>query len=200
MVILISPENDLPNELQLLHQLFEAGLEYYHFRKPGHTIHQHKAYLEQIDSKFLNRIMIHNHHELAEAFSLKGIHFEERKWREKGADLEAYLVHFKNNGFKVSSSYHEVEDLEAQPANFDYYMLSPVFGAISKPGYEGRGFEVSHILKKIIGMGGINAKTTVDALTLGFTGVGTLGGIWNAQNPIEEFRAILNAFPNHIKS
>jgi len=199
MVILISPENDLPNELQVLHQLFEAGLQYYHFRKPGYTLYKHKAYLEQIDPKFLNRIIIHNHHELAETFSLKGIHLEERKWREKGADLEAYLIRFKKNGFKVSSSYHEVEDIKVQSINFDYYMLSPVFGAISKPGYKGRGFKVSHIPKKIVGMGGINAKTTTDALTLGFKGVGTLGGIWNAKSPVEEFRAIQNAFTNHIK-
>ena len=38
MVILISPENDLPKELQTLHQLFDAGLAYYHLRKPNYTI------------------------------------------------------------------------------------------------------------------------------------------------------------------
>ena len=197
MIILIAPENDLPNELEILHKLFEAGLHYYHFRKPNYSIDQDEAYLEKIDANFLNRIMLHNHHELTAKFPVKGIHLEEAKWREKGDVLDIYVKQFKGKDFKVSSSYHEMEDLAKQAVIFDYYMLSPVFAAISKPGYKGRGFEVSHIPKKIVGMGGINAETTSEALALGFKGVGTLGGIWNSQNPIEAFTAIQNAFLNY---
>ena len=194
MVILIAPENDLPNEIEILHKLFEAGLAYYHFRKPTYNQTEYKTYLNQIDAKYLDRIMIHNFHEVTDTFSLKGIHLEEAKWREKESTLETYVKQFKNKGFKVSSSYHEVEDLEAQKIDFDYFMLSPVFAAISKPGYKGREFTVSHIPKKIAGMGGINAKTTPEALALGFKGVGTLGGIWNAKNPVEAYKEIQNAF------
>ena len=196
MVILIASERDLPNELDTLHQLFEAGLEFYHFRKPSYDVDKCGAYLSQIDPRFLNRIMIHDHHELTQTYPVKGIHLEERKWREKGSKLTSYVANFKSQGFQVSSSYHEVEDLMTQEVSFDYYMLSPVFGAISKPGYKGRGFEVSHINKTIVGMGGINAKTTPEALFLGFHGVGTLGGIWNAVNPVEAFNEIQTAFQN----
>ncbi len=196
MVILIAPEHDVLNELTLLNQLFEAGLQYYHFRKPSYNREEHSDYLKKINPEFLDRIMIHNYHELTESFPLKGIHLEERKWREKESSLKNYVSAFQKRGFQVSSSYHEVEDLDAQPISFDYYMLSPVFGAISKPGYEGRGFQVSHIDKKIVGMGGINLQTTPKALALGFSGVGTLGGIWNATEPVEAFKGILGAFKN----
>ncbi len=196
MVILISPENDLQKELQILHQLFDAGLAYYHLRKPNYTIDQYQAYLEQIDAQFHKNIMIHNYHKVTKDYAVKGIHLEERKWREKEAHLASYVKSFKENDFYVSSSYHEMEDLAKQAVIFDYYMLSPVFAAISKPGYKGRGFEVSHIPKKIVGMGGINAETTPEALALGFKGVGTLGGIWNSQNPIEAFKKIKRAFTN----
>lgn len=197
MLILISPEKDIPNEIALLHQLFEAGLDYYHFRKPDYTLAEYQSYLAQIAPDFLGRIMIHNYHELTSSFRVKGIHLEERKWREKEAGLAKYIAGFKENGFQASSSYHEVEDLAAQPVVFDYYMLSPVFGAISKPGYEGRGFNVSHIPKTIVGMGGINAETTPEARALGFKGVGTLGGIWNAKDPVEAFKNIAHALQNH---
>ena len=193
MVILIAPETDLPNELETLHQLFQAGLRYYHFRKPQYTFDEYKAYLTQIDPKFLQYIMVHSFHDLTETFMVKGIHLEERKWREQETGLNAYVSSFKRRGFQVSSSYHEVEDLEAQDVLFDYYMLSPIFGAISKPGYQGRGFKVSHIDKTIVGMGGINAETTPKALALGFKGVGTLGGIWNAPDPVGAFKKIKNA-------
>ena len=133
------------------------------FRKPNKSIAEHRAYLNAIDSQFYNRIVIHNFHELAQEFSLKGIHLEERKWREKESNLGDYVLDFQNRGFSVSSSYHEPKDLEYQKVKFDYYMLSPVFGAISKPGYKGRGFNVQHIPKKIVGMGGINAKTTPES-------------------------------------
>jgi len=197
MVVLIAPENDLPNELKLLHQLFDAGLQHYHLRKPGFDEKQYQAYLKQIAPQYLKRVMIHNHHGLATTFSVKGIHMEERNWRDKNTGLAAYVKAFKKHGSVVSSSYHEPEDLEQQTVVFDYYMLSPVFSAISKPGYEGRGFDVSQSQKEIVGMGGINAQTTPKALALGFAGVGTLGGIWNTENPVAAFIAIKDAFEKH---
>lgn len=196
MIILISPENDLANELETVHLLFEAGLDYYHFRKPAKNKAEHETYLQQLDPQYYNRIVIHNFHELAKDFALKGIHLEEKKWRKKGNDLQAYTQKFSDQGFSVSSSYHEPEDLKAQPIIFDYYLLSPVFGAISKPGYEGRGFDVNDIPKKIVGMGGINTKSTPKALALGFKGVGALGGIWNAEDPVKTFLEMKQQFVN----
>lgn len=199
MIILISPENDIPNEITTLHQLFEAGLTYFHFRKPKQSIAAHRAYLDQIDSKYYKHIMIHNHHELAKEYGLKGIHLEEQKWRDQGANLQAYVNVYKGTGHTISSSYHEPEDLAAQPIIFDYYLLSPVFAAISKSDMKGRGFDVNHISKKIAGMGGINAQNTPDAIKLGFKGVGTLGGVWNSDHPIESFKALQEAYINTKK-
>ncbi len=200
MIVLISPENELPQELELLHQLFDAGLEHFHLRKPHFEEKAYRGYLEQIAPQYLDRVMLHNHHLLANAFSLKGIHLEEARWREKEKELTNFVTTFQEKGNLVSSSYHEPEDLEQQKVIFDYYMLSPIFGAISKPGYEGRGFNVTKSSKKIVGMGGINAQTTPKALTLGFAGVGTLGGIWNSENPVEAFLAIKDAFAKYEES
>lgn len=195
MILLISPEETSGSEIPILHKLFEAGLTHFHFRKPFSSLEEHTTYLHNIDPRYHNRIMTHNFHkELCAQFNLKGIHLEEAKWRRQGEALEAYVSAFVKTNKTVSSSYHEPKDLEAQEVHFEYTILSPVFAAISKSEMQGRGFDVRHINKFVVGMGGINAKTTSEALRLGFKGVGALGGVWNAEKPVEAFMEMKDAF------
>jgi len=70
--------------------------------------------------------------------------------------------------------------------------------AISKSEMQGRGFDVRSIDKFIVGMGGINAQTTPDAVQLGFKGVGALGGVWNAPEPVVAFKEMKEAFDKAI--
>jgi thiamine-phosphate pyrophosphorylase len=199
MILLISPEETKATEIDSLHHLFEAGLTHFHFRKPEATIEEHIGYLNQVDSKYYNRIMTHNfHRELCDQFDLKGIHLEEAKWRSEGDGLQEYVSSFTKVGKTISSSYHEPDDLQAQSVPFNYTILSPVFAAISKSTMKGRGFNVRDIDKFIVGMGGINAHTTPEAVRLGFKGVGALGGIWNAQDPVQAFREMKTAFAKAI--
>lgn len=195
MILLISPEHTTQLEIKTLHALFEAGLTHFHFRKPTATLEQHIAYLDKVDPKFHKYIMTHNFHkELCDQFDLKGIHLEEAKWRAQGANLQEYVSAFAKAKKAISSSYHEPEDLAAQSVTFKYTILSPVFAAISKGDMQGRGFDVRGIDKFIVGMGGINAQTTPAAIALGFQGVGALGGVWNAEDPIQAFKEMKNAF------
>ncbi|WP_299675780.1 thiamine phosphate synthase [uncultured Dokdonia sp.] len=195
MILLISPEQTNDTEIQTLHQLFEAGLEYFHFRKPGATLEEHRVYLDKVNPKYYQYIMTHNFpQELTQEYAIKGIHLEERKWRAQEEQLETYVTSFTDKGFAVSSSYHEPEDLAAQKVEFAYHLLSPVFAAISKSDMQGRGFDVREIPKFIAGMGGINASTTPEAVKLGFQGVGALGGVWNADDPVEAFKEMQSAF------
>jgi len=199
MILLISPEQTSVTEIQTLHQLFKAGLTHFHFRKPTASLEEHIAYLDKVDSRFHKRIMTHNfHEELCKRFDLKGIHLEEAKWREQGENLAKYVYAFAKTKKTLSSSYHEPEDLEAQAVEFDYTILSPVFAAISKSEMQGRGFDVRSIDKFIVGMGGINAQTTPDAVQLGFKGVGALGGIWNAPDSVSAFKEMQEAFDKAI--
>jgi len=187
MIVLIAPEKDIDNEILILNQLFEAGLEYYHFRKPNKSYQEHCEYLEAIDAKYHNRIIVHYFHELINKYNLKGIHFQEQKRRDH-IDNPGY--YFKDlNLFRktISSSFHEPKELEDCYFEFDYHLLSPVFSSISKQGYKGKGFNVNHIDKLIIGMGGINANTIAKTIELGYKGVGVLGGVWNTDNPVESF-------------
>lgn len=93
-------------------------------------------------------------------------------------------------GKTISSSFHEAEDVLNCDFEFDYHLLSPVFSSISKKGYKGRGFDVNHIDKTIIGMGGVTSENIKSFKTLGYKGVGVLGGIWNSDEPVQTFKKI----------
>ncbi|CAM1356550.1 thiamine phosphate synthase [Tenacibaculum ascidiaceicola] len=197
MIVLIAPEKDIPNEIEILQQLFEEGLEYYHFRKPDKNYEEHVAYLNQIDEKYHDRIVTHYFHELINEFNLKGIHFQEQKRIDALENGNEYFIGLDMIGKTMSSSFHEPSALENCDIEFDYHLLSPVFSSISKKGYEGRGFDVNHIDKTIIGMGGINIDTIEKTLALGFQGIGVLGGVWNAEKTVESFKNIKRHYEIH---
>lgn len=199
MIILIAPEKDIPNEIEILHQLFEEGLDYYHFRKPDKNYEEHVAYLNQIDEKYHDRIVTHYFHELINEFNLKGIHFQEQKRIDALENGSEYFIGLDMIGKTMSSSFHEPSVLANCDIEFDYHLLSPVFSSISKKDYEGRGFDVNHIDKTIIGMGGINTDTIEKTLALGFQGIGVLGGVWNAENPVESFKNIKHHYEKFTK-
>ncbi len=188
MIILIAPEKDLPNEIEILHQLFQAGLEYYHLRKPHKNYEEHCAYLNQIDKQYHNRIVVHHFHELINEYNLKGIHFPEQKRRDHIDNPGKYFLGLEMYGKTISSSFHELEELENCTFEFDYHLLSPIFTSISKKGYEGRGFDVNQINERIIGLGGATPENVVEFKKLGFKGVAVLGSIWNSDNAIETFK------------
>ena len=79
-------------------------------------------------------------------------------------------------GKTISSSFHEPKDIEDCYFEFDYHLLRSVFSSVSKKDYHGRGFDVNHIEKTIIGMGGVTADNLSAFDTLRFNGVGVLGG------------------------
>lgn len=194
MVILIAPEHDVENEIKTLHQLFDEGLHYYHMRKPHKSLQEHRDYLNQIDTKYHNRVVVHLFHELVNEFKLKGIHFQEQSRLDHIDNPGRYFKNLEMYGKTISSSFHEPEVLDNCYFEFDYHLLSPVFSSISKPGYQGRGFNVNHIDKTVVGMGGVTTENIEEFKTLGFKGVGVLGGIWNSGKPVESFKKMKQYF------
>ncbi|NRR90367.1 thiamine phosphate synthase [Winogradskyella undariae] len=194
MIVLIAPENDIPNEIEILNQLFREGLLVYHLRKPEKNYEEHVAYLNKIDKEYHNRIVVHYFHELINDFNLKGIHFQEQKRIDHIDNPGQYFKNLDMFGKTISSSFHDPDVLKTCYFEFDYHLLSPVFSSISKKGYQGKGFEVNHIDKTIIGMGGISEETIEETIKLGFKGIGVLGGVWNTENPVESFKSIKRSY------
>ena len=192
MILLISTENNIKDEIIILNQLFEAGLELFHLRKPEKNYKAHCDYLNQIETKYHNRVVVHFFHELINKYDLKGIHFQEQKRRDCLDMSTDYFAGLKMNDKTISSSFHELEELEKCEFEFNYHFLSPIFSSISKPGYKGRGFDVNYIDKKIIGVGGVTIENLSKFLALGYKGVGVIGSVWNNSNPIKQFKEMMN--------
>ncbi|SIQ63397.1 thiamine phosphate synthase [Maribacter ulvicola] len=199
MIVVIAPEKDIPHEIEILHQLFQEGLVYYHLRKPFKNYQEHCNYLDAIDKKYHNRIVVHLYHELVNTYDLKGVHFQEQKRIDYIDNPGQYFKKLDMYGKTISSSFHDPKVLEQCGFEFDYHLLSPVFSSISKKGYEGKGFDVNHIDKLIVGMGGISDKTVAATLKLGFKGIGVLGGVWNMENPLESFLALKTQYETVVQ-
>ena len=196
MIVLIAPENDVKDEIRILNQLFEVGLERFHLRKPNKDFKQHCAYLDLVDSKYHNRIVVHYHHNLIDSYYLKGIHFQEQQRKDHLDNAINSLKSLQRSRKTVSSSFHHPNDIITCDFNFNYYLLSPVFSSISKQGYEGKAFDVNSINKDIIGMGGASVNNINAFKQLGFKGVGVLGGIWMSTTPVSNFIKMNSSYSN----
>lgn len=193
MLIVITPEQDVEDETGLVNQFFEEGLEILHLRKPEKNYAQHLAYISAIDEEYHNRIMVHYHHELAEDFLLKGVHVQEQPRVDMGEDFGLYVSRFTSQQYDVSTSFHNAgEIMFYKEIPLIYNLLSPVFTAISKPDMIGQAFDVNRIEVPVIGMGGVNANNLLQVKELGYAGVGVLGGVWNAEDPSESLKELIN--------
>ena len=181
------------NEAQRLNKMFEMGMDILHLRKPTYSRNEQRALLDEINPEYYNKIVIHNSHDLCAEYGLKGIHIKEETRRTFGHKLERYVSGFKGQGHVVSSSFHKTEDITACSTEFDYIFLSPVFNSISKIDYPGKGFNVEGMEENIIALGGIDAKKMEEVKDMGYNGAAVLGSIWDTDDQLKSFAAILRA-------
>ena len=189
MLILISNPIGLVEEATLINQFFDEGLDLFHIRKPRDSEENVKALIEKIDSRHHMQISLHQHHQLADNYGIKRLHFSERFRRDQKKDIAQIL---KNKGYQLSTSVHSAEDFELLNNTFSYSFIGPVFDSISKPGYTAKvdnlmpGFQKG---TKAVAIGGIQASN-VHRLKGRFGGVAILGTIWYSDAPIRNFLQI----------
>lgn len=177
-LIILSNPNLLDREVEMIHSLFQAGMETFHLRKPDWDQKAYKSFLHHINPKYHTKISIHAHHELANSFDLGGLHFTESAREKLGIE---YIKNLKSNNLTISTSFHQLNQLENWDGVFDYAFLSPVFDSISKQGYDGvfqEGLAITNYTTKLIGLGGIHTENILKIKDFGFEGAAVLGSIW----------------------
>lgn len=184
-LIVISSEKDLVNEVTLVNDLFESGMELFHLRKPGWKIEQQSVFLKNIKKEFLPMISVHQHHETIPEFDLKYYHTKEKDRKN--------LV--KIDGLKYSTSFHDYTDLQFESHFWDYCFLSPVFDSISKAGYKSKfenNFSIEgDLYQRVFALGGVTKNNIEDVFKKEFYGAAVLGAIWNdPKNGIRNFKEI----------
>lgn len=199
-IIVISSPDFFQGEADVINQLFEAGLEKLHLRKPDSTVEDYAELINQISSANHNKIVLHNHYQLIDSFRIGGMHFRDKYLTD--IDLEDFvnLSRFcKAHGKSISRSVHSIADARASVKTFDYVLLSPIFNSISKPGYNANfstqeltAFLSDASLKnKITALGGINKNTLNQAVEIGFASMAVLGAVWeNQAKALQEFKTL----------
>ena len=201
-LIVISSGKSLEQEIQIVTDLFEAGLPTFHLKKDLYSTRRMAKFIRQIPKQYHDRIVIHSHHKLARRFKLKGIHLskphKKRKWRTL---VNLRLVQLRNPHIQLSTSVKTLGSLysDAHELNYDTLFLSPVFDHNSSK-YQG-GFSV-YSLKialektkyKVVARGGADIQAIQKANELGFDGLAFYSIIWRNENPIRFFQEILAEF------
>ena len=196
LLIAFSSPDKFRSEIKNVIDLFDAGLDIFHLRKPKFSAKKMEDYLRQVPKKYRGRIIIHSHYSLAIKYKLKGIHIG-KKYKKGGFFNRIYLfwLKFRSPGLYLTTTFHSLLSLEEDESRYNYVILSPVFESISKKGY-GASFSEdqleSSILRakqKVVALGGVDVEKIPQVKELGFFGAGLLGVLWSSnERPVDIFR------------
>lgn len=187
MILVISPETQVPNESEIINQMFHDGLDLLHIRKPWISREEMNDFISRINEQFHRQLVLHNHYDLGEDYGISRFHFREQD-RKEGK----YKPFMKEKA--VSTSVHDIITYNTLEREWEYAFISPFFPSISKKGY-GTDSTVIESLKernnpdvKLIGLGGIDSSRIHEVFGLGVDGVALLGAIWESDEPLNVFR------------
>ncbi len=195
MFILFTAEENLMNEKEQLIYFFNNGLSLLHVRKPGISENELKVWLSFFEEKYLQKMVLHQHHQCAEVFPVKGIHLKE-SFRLENRETVVYVEKFRRKNLSVSSAFHELGKLKKEAILFDYAFLSPVFTSVSKKNYQGRNFNVNGRREKLIALGGVRPENIQKIKAMGYKGMAVLGAVWLAEDPVQSFEEIYKTYQN----
>ncbi|WP_345766723.1 MULTISPECIES: thiamine phosphate synthase [Chryseobacterium] len=185
MIIVITPEQSVRNETEVINELFREGLELLHVRKPVMNAATMRNYIKNIDSGFHERLALHSHYILAEEFGTSRLHFKE-------VERPNIPEHFFDE-YIVSTSVHHIDDFNTLDSRWEYVFLGPVFPSISKKGY-GNGSKILKSIRqrenddsKLIALGGINPHNINMVFSEDVDGAALLGAIWESEEPLKTY-------------
>ena len=189
-LFVISPPDFFYAEQELLIELFEAGLEGFHLRKPSVKKEELVFFLRSIPSQFHPLIVLHQHYELSLSYAVKGIHLTELQKPHYLELAEKYKI--------ISAAFHNLKEVSEISKGLQYGIVSPVFESLSKPGLK-PGFEEEDLVKflkehhqgfeplPLFALGGIHSGNIGIAEQMGFVGALAIGSIWNGGDVVRNY-------------
>jgi thiamine-phosphate pyrophosphorylase len=192
-LIVISNPDAVANESIIINNLFNAGLKYFHIRKPNSRIKAIQELISEVSPQFYNRISLHQFHEIAADFGIKGLHYTEQARKQSNVTKWQALADL---GYRLSTSIHDIAMLPTLK-HFDYVFYGPVYNSISKPGYQSSvpaNFKLNKdaIKPKVIALGGIEESNLQTIKVMNFDGAAVLGTLWNEpDNAINSFNKLI---------
>ena len=200
MIVITNPFS-VENETNMIQSLFAEGLSLLHIRKPDFSELEMAEFIHQIKLENRDKLVLHNHHTLAEDFGINRFHFSEKE-RNNKTDSPARF----SKPCRHSTSTHSIKDFNSLESDFDYAFLSPVFKSISKENYYPNTdlFEAIKSRKnyktKVIALGGMTSQNIQKTFQNGFDDVALLGSIWKNENPLKEFKLCQQIALSYLQS
>ncbi len=191
MILVITPELIVPNETDIINQMFQEGLDLLHIRKPWISRNEMIEFITQIDESFYSQLVLHTHYDLGKEFTISRFHFREIDRQEK-----RYESFVKDN--IISTSVHDIKTYNTLDKEWEYAFISPFFPSISKKGYGLDSTikkEIQHRNNqdvKLIALGGINQDNIREVFESDADGAALLGAIWESEEPLNVFKKCRN--------
>jgi len=188
MIILFTTPDFSSTESLLLNRMLEQPTLRVHLRKPDSAINEFEQLLKSIDSDYHSRIVIHQHHSLAERYQLAGIHLTEKDRSDQPQSTKA-----------ISTSFHDLQTAINEQEYYRYFFCSPVFPSISKAGYTTDenwdiSAETETFREKAVALGGIDLNKLIAVRQRGFQHIAVLGTVWQAPDPVKELDELFRRF------
>ena len=188
-LLIISLPTQVPNEGELINAMMAQSHFTLHLRKPMAEVQDLQSLIEDINPNYHSRLVLHDCFELAERYTLKGLHLNRRN--------PVLPKDFKGS---ISRSCHSWLEVNQALDDCDYLFISPLFDSISKPGYKQafstqdlqRAKDNGLINSKVIGLGGITPNKLPFVSHWGMGGVAVLGSIWGDYNKDKSKSGVLN--------
>lgn len=191
MVIIITLPEFFEGEAEIITQfLLEGQADMIHLRKPSSTAEELEGLIKQIPEEWHSRLVTHDHHHLAEQYSLHGIHLNGRNPEipsgfQYSSIQRGYIIK-GNCTLSVSRSCHSFEEVKDWKDRCCYVSLSPIYDSISKKGYHSaftvadlrHAHEEGIIDERVLALGGVTFDKIDEILDLGFGGGMILGEAW----------------------
>lgn len=188
MLVVITPPEASKYEAQVATRLFEEGLHTLLLRLPRADVGRYVAFLEAVDPCHHHKIILSDHYELLERFSLGGIYVSGSRVSQSLPELEPHQM--------LALGIHDLDELACLPFSPDVALLSPVFDSISKSGYRANTEllkireQLQAISIPILAMGGVTSANVEMCYHSGFDGVAVLGDIWGHRGrEVSKFRS-----------
>ena len=187
MIIVITQPYFFQGEAERIVQLLSGGAaDIVHIRKPLldktdslariERLVKLQRLIETLPSELYGRLVLHDCHQLAIKYGLRGVHLNSRNPLPPD-DFEG----------AVSISCHSLAELAvARKKPYAYMSLSPIFDSISKPDYHS-AFTAQQIAEarqqglidhRVMALGGVTFNQVNDVMKMGFGGAMILGDAW----------------------
>ena len=177
MTIVITLPHFFHGEATLIAQMLQGQVALVHIRKPQASAEEVERLIKEIPTWCRKRLVLHDHHPLAQKYHLYGIHLNSRN-----------PLPPKGWTGSVSRSCHSLAEVEEWKETCNYVSLSPIYDSISKQGYHAaftkdelcEAHRRGIIDERVMALGGVTFGKIDEVMAMGFGGGMILGDAWKS--------------------